>query len=270
MENRLAGTGDGAAGSETMKGKLSVTIALVALSAVAVAVAADWVETLRKVDSSVAYMDADFSAEYTLVQTVPGSGSTTTVAAVLRRDRERKMLVVVLKPDAGKAYLRIGDNLWIYDPKDGSMIEKKASDAVYIANLTLSDMTVSTLASDYEVVSSAKERYAGFDCEVLDLKAAKPGLPYARKRLWISPDGLMRKMEDWSATRLMRTVEIPSYQKIGTRSVPLKITVYDNLKSKAIDGKVVYERTEVSIAKASFAALKDAYFTQDYLKSRKK
>jgi hypothetical protein len=227
-------------------------------------------KTLARIDALQAFMDTDFSAEYTMAHIIPGEGSTTTVAAVIRRDKESKLLAVILKPDSGKAYLKIGRIIWVYDPKDGSMIEKQANDTITIANLSLADIVASTLAIDYDVVSSSRGEAFGQSCLVLDIKAKKSGIQYQKRRLWISDDGLLRREEDWSSTQLMRTIEIPSYQKVSGKYVPASVAITNNLRGKAISGKTEFERTEVRIAKVSFAAVKDAYFTQEFLRSRKK
>ena len=75
-------------------------------------------ELLQKVDSLVTFPDSDFSAEYTFVENKPGEGVDSTQAAIFRRDAENKYLILILAPevDRGKGYLKIGDNLWFYDP----------------------------------------------------------------------------------------------------------------------------------------------------------
>jgi hypothetical protein len=63
----------------------------------------------------------------------------------------------------------------------------------------------------------------------------------------------------------MRTIAIPSYQKIGNRWLPASMVIIDHLQSKKIGDKVEYERTTVTISKPSLKALPDTVYTKEYL-----
>jgi len=225
-------------------------------------------DLLRKVDSLVSFPDSDFSAEYTFVTNRPDEGFDTTQAAIFRRDAENKYLILLLAPkvDRGKGYLKIGDNLWFYDPVPRKYVFTSSRDRFRNSNARNSDFTRSTFASDYSVQQTSKERLGKYDCTVLSLKANSSEVTFPFAKLWISEDSLVRKGEDYSLSRqLLRTLLIPTYQGIGSRFVPQTIVIMDQLKGRVIDGKYIGDRTQITISKPSLAKLPDNLFTKAYL-----
>jgi hypothetical protein len=223
---------------------------------------------LKTVDGMVTFMDTDFSAEYTIVKDTPGEGQSVNVAAMFRRDKENKYLIVMLKPDVdkGKGYLKIDNNLWLWDPVARRFNVTSAKDRFQNSNARNSDFTRSNLANDYKVVQARWESLGKFDCVVLDLEATNSGVTFPVMRVWISQDNLVRKTEDYSLSKqLMRTTAIPSYQKIDTRYVPVSMVIVDELRGKKINGTFVKERTQVTIAKPSLEKQSDLLFTKTYL-----
>jgi outer membrane lipoprotein-sorting protein len=232
-----------------------------------------WAQTdarqlLKKVDSMASFPDSDFSSEYTFAENKPGEGVDYTDAVVFRRDSEDKYLILILAPDTdrGKGYLKIGDNLWFYDPIPRKYVFTSSKDRFRNSNARNSDFTRSTFASDYDVSNASQEKLGVFDCTVLQLKANNNEVTFPFVKLWISADSLVRKTEDYSLSgQLLRTLLIPTYQGIGDRFVPRTIVIIDNLKGKTIDGKFVGDRTQITISKPSLAKLPDNLFTKAYL-----
>jgi hypothetical protein len=68
-----------------------IFIAAIAIFTIAAAIAAadtaGYTELLKKVDKLVTFQESDLSAEYTIVKRDPGGSTSTTVAAMFRRDR---------------------------------------------------------------------------------------------------------------------------------------------------------------------------------------
>ena len=71
-------------------------MALCALAAARAFADPDYAAMLRKVDSLVSFKDSDFSAEYTIDQISAGGGKSSTVAAIFRRDKDQKFLILIL------------------------------------------------------------------------------------------------------------------------------------------------------------------------------
>ncbi len=223
---------------------------------------------LRAVDERVAFPDTDLSARYTIVKRDPGGATSTTVAAMFRRDATGQFLILILEPtaDKGKGYLKEGDNLWLYDPVGKSFTFTSAKERFQNSSFRNSDFNAYNFSRDYRAVSDRSEKLGKFDCDVLELEALNDRVTFPKVVLWVSDDGLVRKMEDYSLSgQLMRTTAIPSYQKVGERWVPMSMVIVDHLKSRTVGGKVEYERTTVTVSGPSLKKLPDSTYTKEYL-----
>jgi hypothetical protein len=245
--------------------------AMLAVSAIALCGAfadQDYQVMLKSVDSLVSFMDTDFSAEYKIEKFKPGEGTSVTNMVIFRRDKDEKYLILILDPpsDKGKGYLKIGPNMWLYDPEARRFDFTSSKERFQNSNARNSDFTRSTYASDYDLASATTEQLGKFRCSVLDLKANNDDVSFPRSKIWVSDDNLVRKIEDYSLSgQLMRTRAIPSYQKIGERYVPIMLLIIDDLRGKTIDGKFQNETTKITITKPSLTKLPDSIYTQSYL-----
>jgi outer membrane lipoprotein-sorting protein len=225
-------------------------------------------ELLEEVDRRVTFNDTDLSAEYTITTRKPAGGTSTTVAAMFRRDRVDKFLILVLQPeqDRGKGYLKTGGNIWLYDPVDRSFTFTSARDRFENSNLRNSDFAGSSFSEDYRVAGAREERLGRFETTVLDLEARRDNVEFPTRRIWVSEDRLVRKIEDYSLSgQLMRTTAIPSYQQVGRRWVPALMVIIDHLNYRTVNGERVYERTTVEVENPSLEEQPDALFTRSYL-----
>jgi len=228
----------------------------------------DFTTMLKKVDSLVSFTDTDFSAEYAIDQVSSSGGKSSTVAAIFRRDKSQKFLILILEPhnDRGKGYLKIDDNFWLYDPISRAFSFTSTKERFQNSNARNSDFTQSSLATDYKIAGTRQEKLGKFDCWVLDLKAANDSVTFAITKLWISEDNLVRKKEDYSLSgQILRTTAIPTYQQVGQHFVPITMIILDNLQGKMANGKFVNDRTTITISKPSLERLPDALFSKAYL-----
>jgi outer membrane lipoprotein-sorting protein len=227
-------------------------------------------ELLRRVDSLASYHDTDFSAEYTIVQEKPGQARSTTVAGVFRRDSRETYVVVIMQPaiNRGQGYLKQGNTLWIYDPESRRFNSTSSADRFQNTNARNSDFTRSTLAEDYRITGGEDTELGRFKCRLLSLESAGAEVTYPKMKIWISEDGLIRKTEDYSLSgQLLRTTAIPDYYQIGNRYVPKRILIVDELRGAVINGKMVNERTQITIARPSFEKQADSVFSKTFLES---
>jgi outer membrane lipoprotein-sorting protein len=227
-------------------------------------------EILAKVDSFVSYQDADFSAEYTIVQDKPGQQRTTTVAGVFRRDAKEQYVIVIMQPSIskGQGYLKEGKTLWFYDPQSRKFNTTSSVDRFQNTNARNSDFTRSTLALDYKVVAGENVELGRFKCRLLTLEALTSDITYPKMKVWISEDNLLRKTEDYSLSgQLLRTSAIPDYYNINGRFVPKQILFVDTLKGALINGTFVNEKTQITITKPSFGKIADSVFSKTFLES---
>jgi outer membrane lipoprotein-sorting protein len=228
----------------------------------------DFTAMLRKVDALVSFTDSDFSGEYTIDHISGDGGKDSTLAAIFRRDKDQKFLILILQPltDRGKGYLKIDDNFWLYDPISRAFSFTSTKERFQNSNARNSDFTRSSFATDYKITGTRQEKLGKFDCWVLDLHATSDSVTFAITKLWISEDNLVRKKEDYSLSgQILRTTAIPAYQQVGEHFVPITMVILDNLQGKVINGKMVNDRTVITIAKPSLEHLPDALFSKAYL-----
>ncbi|MBN2655820.1 MAG: outer membrane lipoprotein-sorting protein, partial [Spirochaetales bacterium] len=216
----------------------------------------------------IVFNDSDIAAEYKIVKRDPGGASSTNVATIFRRDREGKFLILILEPviDKGKGYLKVDDNLWLYDPIGKSFTFTSAKERLQNSSARISDFTRSNYSTDYRAVNSYNEKLGVWDCIVMELEASNNTVSYPKMKIWVSEDNLIRKIEDYSLSgQKMRVTAIPQYQKIGEKWIPAQMVILDYLKARNINGKTEYERTTITISKPSIADLPDSLFTKEYL-----
>jgi hypothetical protein len=229
----------------------------------------DSVAILSKIDAQVSFLDSDFSTEIQMSQIKPGEGVTQRTIALFRRDREEKYVMLLLKPDSdrGKGYLKIGNNLWLYETiPTRRFTVTSAKDRFQNSNARNSDFTRSTLAEDYKIVSVGNEKLGPFDTTVYSLEAIHDDVTFPKTKLWVTKDNLVRKTEDFSLSgQLLRTTAMPSYQEFKGRYVPKKVTIVDALLGKTLNGVFKNEITEYSMTKLSTDPLPSIMFTQSYL-----
>jgi len=223
---------------------------------------------LKRVDDALSIMDTDVSAEYVIQKRDPGGAISTTKSTVFRRDAKNQFLVLILEPviDKGKGYLKIGDNLWLYDPVGKTFTFTSAKERFQNSSFRNSDFEPSRLARDYQPLSAERVKLGAYDCTLLELEAITKDAPYPKMKIWVSDDNLVRKREEYSLSgAIMRTIAIPSYQKLEKKWLPASMVIIDHLQSKNVGGKIEYERTTVTISKPSLKVLPDTVYTKEYL-----
>ncbi|MBN2444210.1 MAG: outer membrane lipoprotein-sorting protein [Spirochaetales bacterium] len=231
---------------------------------------ADFHQMLVFADSLVNFRDTDFSAHYTIVQDKPGEGKITTEAAIFRRDSALKYVIIILEPEInkGQGYLKLDETLWFYDPESRRFNSSSSKERFRNSNARNSDFTQSSLAQDYDVIKGEEVKLGKYNCWLLHLKANNDEVTYPEMKIWISEDGLVRKTEDYSLShQLLRTTAIPDYNKIGKSYVPSKILFIDALKGAVIDGKMVHEKTQITITKPSVKDIPDYVFSKTFLEN---
>lgn len=223
---------------------------------------------LERVDNLVSYEERDFSARYTVTQQRPGQGNSVQEMLLFRRDSEDTYTIIIEEPpaDRGKGYLKIGSNLWLYDPADRRFTSTSAEERFENTNARNSDFTKSTLAQDYRIVGHTEGTLGAYETDIYDLEAVTDEVTFPQMRIWIDQNDLVRKFEDYSASgQHMRTTAIPSYRQLEDQYVPVHIVIQDELRGRRVDGQFRNERTVITVSNASFQELPDMVFTRSYL-----
>lgn len=192
-------------------------------------------------------------------------------AVVYRRDLTDKLVILFLKPqsEAGKGYLRVDDNMFMYDPTVGKWERRTDREKIGGTGSQRQDFDKSDLHEEYTPAWVATEKLGNYSVEHLKL-TAKSGVDvaYSTVELWVDQaTGNQLKRQDFAESgRLMRTTYYPAWNKVYSDSkkdyvyVPKEIRIYDEVE-KGTQTTVVIQETDLH-------SLDDSIFTKAWLESK--
>ncbi len=142
---------------------------------------------------------------------------------VYRRDEDDKQMFLFTKPraEAGKGYLRIDKNLWLYDPAVGRWERRTERERIGGTDTRRGDLDESRLVEEYDAKFEGDEKLGVYAVHRI-LLVAKPGVDVAfpQVRLWVDQATLnvLKRQELALSGRLMRTAYYPRWKKIFSPS----------------------------------------------------
>ena len=160
---------------------------------------------------------------------------------VYRRDEDDKQMFLFTKPkaEAGKGYLRIEKNLWLYDPSTGRWERRTERERIGGTNTRRGDLDESRLVEEYDARWEADEKLGVYQVHRI-LLTAKPRIDVAFPvvRLWVdeATTNVLKRQELALSGRLMRTVYEPRWRKIFSPSkradvwYPEEIRIFDEIE----------------------------------------
>jgi hypothetical protein len=190
---------------------------------------------------------------------------------VFRRDADEKLMFLFTKPksEAGKGYLRIEKNLWLYDPSTGRWERRTERERIAGTNTRRGDLDESRIVEEYDAKWEGDEKLGVYDVHRI-LLAAKPGIDVAFPvvRIWVDRTTLnvLKRQELALSGRLMRTVYQPRWRKIFSDSkkadvwYPEEIRIYDEIEKQ--------NSTLILIKEIDLRPLDANLFTKAWLESR--
>jgi hypothetical protein len=188
-----------------------------------------------------------------------------------RRDGSDQFLILFLKPktEAGKGYLRIDKNLWMYDPATGKWERRTERERIGGTNSRSDDFDPIYLARDFAAVYVGSEKLGNFGVHHMKL-TAKPGAKVADPivELWVDQaTGNILKQQGYALSgRLLRTAYYPKWEKVFSASkgadvyTPKEIRIFDEVEKE--------NRTTVLIEQVDLAPLDKNVFTKAWLESK--
>jgi outer membrane lipoprotein-sorting protein len=190
---------------------------------------------------------------------------------VFRRDADDKQMFLFTKPkaEAGKGYLRIEKNLWLYDPATGRWERRTERERIGGTNTRRGDLDESRLVEEYDARFEADEKLGVYAVHRI-LLTAKPGIDVAFPvvRIWVDAATLnvLKRQELALSGRLMRTVYQPRWRKIFSQSkgaevwYPEEIRIFDEIEKG--------NSTLILIKEIDLRRLDPNLFTKAWLESR--
>ena len=188
-----------------------------------------------------------------------------------RRTEGQRLLILFTKPksEAGKGYLRIEKNLWMYDPSTGRWERRTERERIGGSDTRRGDLDESRLAEEYTARWEADEKLGKFDTHKL-LLDVKEGVDVAfpRIRLWIdaATGNILKRQEMALSGRLMRTSYYPKWRKVHSESksgdvwYPDEMRFYDEIEKA--------NSTLILVREVDLRSLNPNVFTKAWLESK--
>jgi hypothetical protein len=213
----------------------------------------------------------DWKALCYLEQKEKGKTDQVSELLVYRRDTDEKQMFLFTKPksEAGKGYLRIEKNLWMYDPSTGRWERRTERERIGGSDSRRSDLSASQWAVERDGVLDAEEKLGSYQTWKVTL-TVKPGVDvaYPVVKLWIDQASLnILKEQDLALSgKLMRTVYQPRWKKVYSPSkkgdvwTPEEIRIFDEIEKE--------NQTLVVIKEVDLRPLEANLFTKAWLESK--
>jgi hypothetical protein len=190
---------------------------------------------------------------------------------VYRRDEDDKQMFLFTKPrsEAGKGYLRVDKNLWLYDPATGRWERRTERERIGGTDTRRGDLDESRLAEEYDARFEADEQLGKYDVHRILLEV-KPGVDVAFPvvRIWVDKETLnvLKRQEMALSGKLMRTLYYPRWKKVYSESkkadvwYPEEMRVYDEIEKG--------NATLILIREIDLRSLQANMFTKAWLESK--
>lgn len=192
-------------------------------------------------------------------------------AVIYRRDEDDKLMILFLKPksEAGKGYLRIEKNLFLYDPTVGKWERRTERERIGGTSSQRADFDASRLAEEFDPSFVGVEKLGRFNAYHLELRAkAGVDVAYPVVHLWVdqATGNVLKQQERALSGRLMRTSYYPKWAKVFSQSknaqvyYPKEIRIFDEVEKG--------RSTTVAMRKVDLRQLDPNIFTKAWLESK--
>lgn len=192
-------------------------------------------------------------------------------AVVYRRDSDDQLVILFVKPqsEAGKGYLRLDNNLFMYDPTVGKWERRTERERIGGTGSNRQDFDQSRLHEEYTPSFVAEEKLGNYTTEHMKL-AVKTGadVAYPAVDLWVdkATNNVLKRQDFADSGRLMRTTYYPSWNKLFSESK--KADVYFPKEIRIIDEVEKGTQTTVVIQEVDLKSLDANIFTKAWLESK--
>lgn len=192
-------------------------------------------------------------------------------AVIYRRDQNEQFMLLFLKPksEAGKGYLRLDSNMFLYDPSVGKWERRTERERIMGTDSRRQDFDRLRLSEEYTARLVAEEKLGRFEVYHLELNAKEDAdVAYPKLQMWVDKASLnLLKRQDLAVSgRLMRTTYYPRWRKVYSESKGAE--VYYPEEMRIFDEVEKGNRTTVLITRVDLNALSANIFTKAWLESK--
>lgn len=213
----------------------------------------------------------DYAAVTYIEQKEAGKTDLVYEAVIYRRDEEDKLMILFTKPsaEAGKGYLRLDRNLFIYDPSVGKWERRTERERIAGTGSQRSDFDESRLATEFNPTYGGIKKLGKFQVHHLILNAKEESdVAYPVVELWVDQKSgnILKQQEKALSGRLMRTSYYPKWRKVFSASknadvyFPKEIRIFDEVQ-KGNQTTIVFRTVDLKTLDANI-------FTKAWLESR--
>ncbi|HOX19068.1 MAG TPA: outer membrane lipoprotein-sorting protein [Spirochaetales bacterium] len=204
-------------------------------------------EILDRVDANENFSSIEYEGRMEL--TLGGKTRVKTMKAVAV-GADKAYIEFTNPEDRGVRYLKLGDELWMYFPKEGDTV--KISGHLLREGMMGSDVSYEealesdSLAELYDAVVKGREDYEGRPVWVLELTAKKSSASYARQILRVDAERYVTLSADLYAKsgKLLKESRTLEVRLIGTRWYPVKVELSDKLRK---DSRTSFELVSIKL-----------------------
>ena len=225
------------------------------------------VETIDERQRSV----GDYKARVFIEQREGKESELAYEAAIYRRDQEGKLVILFTRPksEAGKGYLRIDRNLFLYDPSVGKWERRTERENIGGTNSQRRDFDASNFAENYNPSYVAEEKLGKFGVHHIKLEAKKgKDVAYPVLHVWVDTESRnVLKVQEYALSgRLMRTAYYPKWRKVDNPAkgspvyFPTEIRIYDEVEKG--------NSTTITLVDVALEALEAKVFTKSFIESK--
>ncbi|MFY0524865.1 outer membrane lipoprotein-sorting protein [Archangium gephyra] len=205
---------------------------LVSLPALAAEPPLSATELVRRIDKRMS-LQSDYKGTVRILERRKNGVENAYEIVVYRRDSTRDLLFMTTKPKIlnGSGYLRIGKNLWEYDPTVGQWTRTTVRANISGTFTCEADFDRSRLSEDYDAKDEGEETIDGTKYRKIFL-SLKPGVeqPFPLLRIWVDSDlNIVKRVGYAPSGRTLRSDYIRSYQRL----------------KDPVSGEIVYHYKEV-------------------------
>jgi len=169
---------------------------------------------------------------------IHGRRSSRTVASLSYSQGNNKSFSEYLSPprDKGTKMLKLGDNLWIYNPSSDRTVQISGNmlkQSVMGSDLSYEDfMDEVELTVLYTALVTGETTYLDRDCWTLELIAKSPDVSYEKKILHVDKEKSIPLYEEWYAQsgKLLKSVKVLETAQSGNRWYAKQAVFKDELK----------------------------------------
>jgi len=187
-------------------------------------------------------VDENLTAESKIVKSkmiIHGRRSSRTIVSKSWIEGIDRSFTEFLSPprERGTKMLKLGDNLWTYSPATDRII--RISGHMLRQSVMGSDLSYEDMMEDpvlhriYEPVIEKEDTVQNKNCWVLFLKAKKPDVAYATRRLWVDKENFIPLKEELYAKsgKLLKKVEVKEVMKVQGKWQAKRVIFKDMLKT---------------------------------------